>query len=72
MFSTHMSDDTCQGMVIQDGESMAESMALQHIKQQIGLHCRTFTEFGLPEPLAVHGIQQRDRFDPIEEGRKSI
>ena len=73
MFSTHMSDDfTHQGIGIQDGESMTESLALQHIKHQIGLHRRTLKEFGLPEPLAVHGILQRDRFDPIEEGRKSI
>ena len=71
MFSTHMSDDfTHQGIGIQDGESMTESLALQHIKHQIGLHRRTLKEFGLPEPLAVHGILQRDRFDPIEEGRK--
>ena len=69
MFSTHMSDDlTHQGMGIQD----AESMALQHIKQQIGLHRRTLLEFGLPEHLAVHGIQQRDGFGPVKEGRKSI
>ena len=47
MFSTHMSDDTCQGMVIQDGESMAESMALQHIKQQIGLHRWTLNRIWL-------------------------
>ena len=36
------------------------------------MHRRTLKEFGLPDPLAVHGIQQRDRFDPIEEGTKKL
>ena len=67
MFKTQMCDDfTHQGRRIED----SESMALQHIKQQIGMHRRTLAEFGLPEPLAVHDIQQ-ERFDPIEEGRKA-
>ena len=68
MFKPQMCDDfTNQGIRIED----SESMALLHIKQLIGRHRRTLAEFDLPEPLAVHDIQNRERFDPVEEGRKA-